>query len=136
MYIQDSPQNITQYYFDIQICENVLMCLLIVALSLLMLDISTCRGDKKIPFYQYQCHFDIWLHLRANKNPVKSVRMTLIWNWPTRASSLNIILTLCRVCTSSPLYTIVGNLSLLALLSSLVVRSLTSGKCLGMIGAY
>ena len=57
--------------------------------------------DDIYQIFEYECHFDIRLNLRAGGNPLKSIQMTLILNGPTCASNLNVSLTLRRVYASS-----------------------------------
>ena len=89
-----------------------------------MVSISTCPYSI-VWFYQYQCHFDIWLHLIACGNLVKLVQMSLILNGSTCALSFNVISALCRVCASSLLYTSIGNLFLSAPFSLLMARHMS-----------
>ena len=82
-------------------------------------------SDDIFGYFKYECQNDIRLHLLTRGNSVKSIQMTLIFTGSTSPLSLNVILTLGRVHTSSLLYTVVGNMFLLAPSSLLMTRHQT-----------
>ena len=92
--------------------------------NLFAVNVSLCTYDI-FWIYQYQWHFDIWLHLSPGRNPVKSAQKALIINESTFAFSFNVIIALCRVFISLLLYILVENIVLSASSSSLMAHHLS-----------
>ena len=93
------------------------------------MNVSTLSDDI-FGYFKYECQNDIRLHLFTRGNSVKSIRMTLIFGGSTSPASLNVILTLGRVHTSSLSYTAVGNVFLLAPFASLIAPAQATDDCI------